>query len=106
MRIVNYVKRRLAYLVQDETAFEAIENVRFTDYVGRIAVFYDRERKGRLFDYVESADGYHKFIFPDPIGEIVTNNMLEIDTALKTVFAARVRELGGLDQSQKPARSA
>lgn len=106
MRIVNYVKRRLAYLVQDETAFEAIENVRFTDYVGRIAVFYDRERKGRLFDYVESADGYHKFIFPDPIGEIVTNNLLEIDTALKTVFAARVRELGGLDQSQKPARSA
>ena len=106
LRIVTYVKRRLAYLAQDEAAFDAIENVRFTDYVGRISVFYDRERKGRLFDYIEGADGYDKFIFPDPIGEIVTNNMLDIDTALKTVFATRVREIGGLSHSQKISRSA
>lgn len=102
----NYVRRRLAYLAEDETMFDSIANVRFTDYVGRICVYYDRERKGRLFDYIEGADGYDKYIFPDPIGEIVANNVLEIDTALKTVFAARVRELGGLSQHQKLARTA
>lgn len=106
LAIVSYARRRLAYLADDEMQFDAIENVRHKDYVGKLVVFYDRERKGRLFDYIEGADGYDKFIFPDPIGEIVTNNVLEIDTALKTVFAARVRELGGLSQHQRLARIA
>ena len=106
LEIFNYVRRRLAYLAQDQTAFEAIENVRFIDYVGRITVYYDRERKGRLFDYIEGSDGYNKYVFPDPIGEIVTNNVLEIDTALKAVFASRVKELGGISLNQKMARSA
>ena len=106
LEMFNYVRRRLAFLADDETTFDAIENVRYTDYVGRICVFYDRERKGRLFDYIEGADGYDKYIFPDPIGEIISNNVLEIDTALKTVFAARVRELGGLSQHQKLAKIA
>jgi predicted type IV restriction endonuclease len=106
LEMFNYVRRRLAFLADDETMFDAIENVRYTDYVGRICVFYDRERKGRIFDYIEGADGNDKYIFPDPIGEIVSNNVLEIDTALKTVFAARVKELGGLSQHQKLSRIA
>lgn len=100
LQIFNYIRRRLAYLAEDDAQFEAIENVRFTDYVGRLTVYYDRERKGRLFDYIEGADGYDKYIFPDPIGEIVSNNVLEIDNALKTVFAARVRELGSAAPQQ------
>jgi predicted type IV restriction endonuclease len=106
LSIVAYVRRRLSYLAEDEMQFDAIENVRYKDYVGKLVVYYDRERKGRLFDFIEGADGYDKFIFPDPIGEIVSNNVLEIDTALKTVFAARVRELGGLSQHQRFARIA
>jgi predicted type IV restriction endonuclease len=106
LQIFNYVRRRLAYLAEDDAQFEAIESVRFTDYVGRISVFYERERKGRLFDYIEGADGYDKYIFPDPIGEIISNNVLEIDTALKTVFTARVKELGGLSNHQRLSRSA
>jgi predicted type IV restriction endonuclease len=106
LAVVAYVKRRLSYLAEDEMQFDAIENIRHKDYVGKLVVFYDRERKGRIFDYIEGADGYDKYIFPDPIGEIVSNNVLEIDTALKTVFAARVKELGGLSQHQKLARIA
>lgn len=106
LQIFNYVRRRLAYLAEDDMQFEAIENVRYTDYVGRLTIYYDRERKGRLFDYIEGADGYDKYIFPDPIGEIVSNNVLEIDQALKTVFSARVKELGGISQHQKLARTA
>lgn len=106
LHMFNYVRRRLAYLADSDTEFEAIENVRYVDYVGRLTVYYDRERRGRIFDYIEGADGYDKYIFPDPIGEIVTNNVLEIDQALKTVFAARVKELGGISHHQKLARSA
>ncbi len=106
LSIFAYIRRRLAFLADDETQFGAIENVRFKDYVGKLVVYYDRERKGRLFDFIEGADGYDKFVFPDPIGEIVTNTVADIDTALKTVFNARVRELGGLQQQPKAARSA
>lgn len=106
LSIFAYIRRRLAYLAEDETQFDAIENVRYKDYVGKLVVFYDRERKGRLFDFIEGADGYDKYIFPDPIGEIVSDNVLEIDAALKTVFAARVREMGGLSHHQKLARTA
>jgi predicted type IV restriction endonuclease len=101
LEMLNYMRRRLAYLAEDETTFDAIDNIRYADYVGRICVYYDRERKGRLFDYIEGADGYNKYIFPEPIGEIVTNNVLDIDLALKTVFAARIRELGGLPQHSR-----
>ena len=106
LSIFAYIRRRLAFLVEDEMQFDAIENVRYKDYVGKLVVFYDRERKGRLFDFIEGADGYDKYVFPDPIGEIISNNVLEIDTALKTVFGARVRELGGLSNHQKLARIA
>ncbi len=106
LEMFSHIRRRLAFLADDEMMYDAIENVRYTDHVGRICVYYERERKGRLFDYIEGADGYHKYIFPDPIGEIISNNVLEIDTALKTVFAARVRELGGLSQQSKLAKIA
>lgn len=98
LEIFGYVKRRLAFLVEDEAQFAAIENLQMKDYVGKLAIFYDRERKGRLFDFIEGADGYDKYIFPDPIGEIVTNNIVEIDDALKAIFQMRIRELGGVSQ--------
>lgn len=106
LSIVSYIRRRLCYLADDETLFDAVANVHCKDYIGKLVIYYDRERMGHLFDYIEGADGYDKFVFPDPIGEIVTNSVLEIDTALKTVFAARVNELGGLSPHQKLARIA
>lgn len=107
LETVAFIRRRLAYLAEDEAQFDAIQQIKYKDYVGKLVVFYDRERKGRLFDFIEGADGYDKYIFPDPIGEIVTNNVLELDNALKTVFAARVRELGNINANAvKFARTA
>jgi hypothetical protein len=106
IEIFAFVKRRLAYLVDDEAHFTAIDNVQMKDYVGKLAIFYERERKGRLFDFIEGADGYDKYIFPDPIGDIVTNNILEIDDALRAIFVTRVRELGGLYQPSRIQRIA
>lgn len=106
LAIFAYVRRRLAFLVKDEAAFNAIEAIGYKDYVGKLTIYYGGVRKGRLFDFIEGADGYDKFIFPDPIGEIVTNNIYEIDDALRTVFAARVREIGAAGQTQRLARIA
>jgi len=94
LSLFNYIRRRLAFLVKEEKSFRAIEAVSYKDYLGKLIIFYDKERKGRLFDFVEGANGFDKFIFPRPYGEIVTNNMLDIDEALRAVFMARVREIG------------
>lgn len=106
LEILNYVRRRLAYLVEDESHFAAIDSVQAKDYLGRLVIFYDRERRGRLFDFITAADGTDKYIFPEPIGEIVTNNITEIDAALKATFFARVREAGGVTVPHRLARSA
>jgi hypothetical protein len=95
LAIVNYVRRRLAFLVPDERLFNAIERVSYKDYIGKFAVYYHKERKGRLFDFVEGGGGFDKFIFPEPFGEISTNNILDIDKPLLAIFASRVNEIAG-----------
>lgn len=94
LSLFNYIRRRLAFLVSDEMLFNAIESIEYKDYVGKLAVYYHRNQKGRLFDYIEGASGFDKFIFPEPYGEIVTNNVLDIDEPLRAIFTARVREVG------------
>ena len=106
LAVVAHVRRRLAYLADNEAGYRAIDAVRYKDYVGKLVVYLERERKGRLFDYIEGADGYDKFVFPEPRGEIVTNDLSEIDAALKSVFERRLREFGRDDNRQRPAQSA
>jgi predicted type IV restriction endonuclease len=106
LAIVNYIRRRLAYLVADETLFAAIDRVDFKDNVGKLVVFYGNERKGRMFDYIEGAEGFDKFIFPSPYGEIVTKSVIDIDEPLQATFTARVRELGHLQAVERLARIA
>jgi predicted type IV restriction endonuclease len=96
LAIVAYVRRRLAFLVSEDVLYNAIDQIDYKDFLGKLCVFYNNERNGRLFDYVEANDGINKFIFPAPFGEIVTNNLLDIDEPLKATFTARVREMGPL----------
>jgi len=100
LALVGYIRRRLAYLVDDESQFEAIDNVHHRNYVGRLVVYYDHERRGRLFDFIAGSDGQDKYIFPEPIGEIVTSDVREIDDALRAIFVARAREPGAPGQTQ------
>lgn len=91
--ILGYVRRRLAFLFNDEKLFTAIENVHAKDYVGRVVVYYERERKGRMFDFIAgSGDKPDKYVFPEPIGEVRTRSIADIDQALKTIFLANVRD--------------
>lgn len=101
LAVFNYIKRRLAFLVSTEAQFAAIDRVSSKDYVGKFVVFYDKERKGRLFDFIEARDGADKFVFPEPIGEIVTANIREIDEALLITFVSRLKDLAGIP-SERP----
>lgn len=95
LAVYRYVCRRLAFLASDEHQFSAIEHVHYRDYVGKFAVYYRSVNKGRLFDFIEGGNGYDKFIFPEPIGEVITSTMAEIDEPLRAVFSQRIRDLGG-----------
>lgn len=106
LEVFDYVRRRLAFLVQHEAHFEAIEDVHYKDLIGKFKVYYCKENKGRLFDFIESEDGCDKFVFPDPIGAIVTRNLGDIDHALKATFLARVEALSGEARPSALARSA
>jgi predicted type IV restriction endonuclease len=94
LAVYRYVCRRLAFLADDEHQFSAIEHVHYRDYVGKFAVYYRSINKGRLFDFIEGGNGYDKFIFPEPFGEIMTSTMSEIDEPLRVIFSRRIRELG------------
>lgn len=94
LAIYHYTCRRLAFLSSDETYFAAIERVKFKDYIGKFAVYYSNINKGRLFDFVEGGNGYDKFIFPDGLGEVVTNSLADIDHPLREIFSRRVQDLG------------
>lgn len=94
LAVYRYVRQRLAFLSKDEQQFSAIEGVKYKDFLGKFAVYYEQSKKGRLFDFVEGSNGYDKFIFPLPGAEIVTNNMKEIDEPLRAIFVQRIREIG------------
>ncbi len=102
LAVYRYVCRRLAFLAADEHQFSAIEHVHYRDYVGKFAIYYRSVNKGRLFDFIEGGNGYDKFIFADPIGEIITSTMAEIDEPLRSVFGQRIRDLGSAQPISAP----
>lgn len=90
----EYTKKRLAFLSDTDELFSAIDAIEFKDYKGKFVVFYSKERAGRLFDLHESKETKYKFDFGEGSGgEIVTNSLSDIDTALITVFKERVADI-------------
>jgi hypothetical protein len=106
LALMSHIRRRLAFLVADDALYAAIDRIEFKENVGKLMVYYINERTGRLFDYIEGGEGFDKFIFPSPYGEIVTKSVLDIDEPLQATFTARVRELGRLQSVERLARIA
>jgi hypothetical protein len=93
--IFNYTKRRLSYLVKDESLFGEIEFIGSRDYKGKFVVFYKRERSGRLFDFYDGTSPKYRFDFGQLGGEVVTDKLSDIDGPLATAFEKRIAELAG-----------
>lgn len=96
--VFRWVQQRLAFLIRDEALFAELAHVNYRDYQGKFVVFYKRERKGRLFEFLEGRTTekgvVHKFLFPDDVGglpkEASPGRLEELDEALLLAFKARV----------------
>jgi predicted type IV restriction endonuclease len=95
LAMFNATRRRLAYLAGDEMQFQAIDKIDYRVTVGRVTVFLGSEPRGRLFEMVRGGDGYERYVFPAPFGEIASNAQADIDQALRGIFEQRVREMHG-----------
>jgi predicted type IV restriction endonuclease len=93
LRIFDWVKRRLAYLVRDEKLFEAIEQLAYHAYHSKFVIHFGGERKGRVLDFVDAADGW-RFLFPNLDQEIVTSDLTILDEPLLGAFTLRVSGAG------------
>jgi len=96
IEVFEFTKQRLAFLVKDEKLFDAISRVRFVDRKGKFVVYYDRERRGRLFDFFEGRmrGPKYRFAFADCPEEVTTDKLVGsvIDEPLLQVFARRVAD--------------
>ena len=94
LEVFHYVKRRLSFLVKENTMFDEIANVEYRDYKGKFVVFYKKERAGRIFDFTEGGPKKYNFDFGQLTGgEISTDKHIEIDAVLSAIFSKRVTEL-------------
>jgi predicted type IV restriction endonuclease len=92
VKVFNYVKRRLSFLVTEDRLFDEIECVDQRKYKGKFVVFYKKERLGRLFDFYEGRAKKYLFDFGQPDGEVLTDKLADIDKKLLAVFLQRVGE--------------
>ena len=89
------VRRRLAFLAAGDAAlFEAIGKIQYRDYQGKMAVFYQYERKGRILDIVEGRDGVIRFVVMDGGDMAPFVDLAAADERLRTIFIKRVAEIG------------
>ncbi|MDQ1080817.1 type I restriction endonuclease [Pseudoroseomonas cervicalis] len=93
LKVIAHVRRRLAFLVNEERLYEALEKLDFRDYKGKMVAFYQRERAGRLFDFREGRDATLIFDFGALGGEISTRQLSDMDELLLAAFKQRVEEL-------------
>ena len=87
------VRRRLAFLsAGDMSLFERIGHVKYRDYHGKMAVYYELERKGRLLDIVEAKDGSVRYVFFDEEKEPVVD-LATADERLIKLFRKKVEDV-------------
>jgi hypothetical protein len=88
--IFQYIKRRLAFLVEEDRLFEEIDKIEQRKYKGKFVVYYKKERVGRLFNFYEGGNEKYCFDFGDFGGKISTDHLVDIDDKLLSVFKQRV----------------
>lgn len=101
MAVFNYAKQRLAFLVKDEILFKKIDQLGFKDYQEKFVVYFNKLRKGRLFDFVEGEGPKLRFSFGEGI-EIHADHLgdAKIDEALLAAFVRKVEEVSAAPDAE------
>lgn len=95
LQVYEYVKRRLAFLADNDDLFDAISGIEYKDYKGKFVVFYRKERAGRLFDFYEDKGTKYFFDFGEEYGgEFGSDELGGIDEPLLNAFKSRVEAMG------------
>ncbi len=107
LEVFQYVRRRLAFLVKDESMFDEIDNVHYRKYKGKFVVYHKRERLGRLFDFYEGKSNKYTFDFAQESGgEISTEKLPDIDSLLVSAFTKRTNAADNARKRVKTAQAA
>ena len=94
-KVYDYVKRRLPFLIdRNEDLYRRLDHVYYKDHKGTFTVSYKQDRKGRLLNFREAADGTYRFEFPESGELLVTNDLSDLDDKLLAIFMRRVEQLG------------
>lgn len=95
LQALELICRRLAFLAAgDAVFFDAISKISFKDYQGKMVVFYQQERKGRLIDIIETKAGI-RYVLSDGGDPSPVNDLTLFDDRLKALFAKRIAEMNG-----------
>jgi predicted type IV restriction endonuclease len=90
--LFTYVKKRLAFLIKDDTLFNELDGVESRKFKGKFVVYYRRERAGRLFEFYEGRSKKYQFDFGAFGGEVITDKLSDIDKYLLSAFLQRVSD--------------
>lgn len=94
LQAFEIVRRRLAFLSGGRSDFfAAIDRISYRDYLGKMAVFYVQERKGRLVDILENKDGAIRYVIADGQDTTPVTDLASVDDRLKALFEKRLAEL-------------
>lgn len=95
LKMLDYAKSRLFFLVREETLFAEVQKVTFRKSKTSFRVFYGKPNNGSIFDYREHRDGEAIVFFPALAGlELPAKPSPEFDESLTKVFSQRVRDAG------------
>lgn len=91
LRAFESLRIRLAFLSNGRPElFAAIPKVAFRDYIGKMVVFFERERSGRLLEIVENSAGAIRYTLADGIEPSQFADLADMDERLRALFEKRV----------------
>lgn len=94
LHLFDYVTKRLSFLVNEQSLFERIDDIKWVDHKTVFCIYYRQERKGRLMYFWEGKETKYRLEIGDERENIETNNLADLDEPLLRVFTRRVEELG------------
>jgi hypothetical protein len=89
LEIYELCKRRLSHLTRLKSEEAKIRNIKYRDFISKFTIYYDKPKKGRLFDYIDEGDK-DKFIFSLKGADEVVYGVENIDKILLEAFREKL----------------